>query len=307
MTQVLKVSKPGYDAITDNNPDHLYFSSEYNTLKYSATNGGITINIDLQNQGFYREVRQIAHNLGYKPFFKAYIKPSFIPSNGYFPAGFFSIIDSYSNGSFSAYVDDNNIYLVATGRNNDIITTITTPGTPGTPGGLGFSFNGFHLIYDGDYNVGNTVANTGQCTGLANVWCEDWLGLSHIWGDAKDMFGNASSADYDKIPYSAGNVPIVGDMVTFNSNVGGGAGHIGISTGSGNANNFELFSQNDPWGSNCHNVTYGYGNVIGFIRPRNQGSEGTGTPGGTTTVREPHHLQYSVDFKYKIFKNKLNL
>jgi hypothetical protein len=48
-------------------------------------------------------------------------------------------------------------------------------------------------------------------------------------------------------------------------------------------------------------------NIIGFIRPRNQSSGTPGTPGETITVRESHRIQYSADFRYKIFKNSLGL
>jgi len=302
MAQKIIISKPGFDALTETTPNRLIFSSDYNTLKYSLANGSASININTSNEGVYRTEISIPHNLGYKPFFKVYVISSFA-SGAYLPTGFFYIVDLYANAFFTAEVDNNNIYLIATGKNSDIVTTTFIPGSSG----LSESFNAFFNVYNGAYPVGNTPGNTGQCTGLVNVWCDDWLGLSHIWGDAKDMMAWARTHadninDYDVIDNTPTNVPQVGDMVCWNGNVGGGAGHTAIATGNGNVNEFETFDQN--WSPTyCHKVTHNYSNVMGWIRPRNQQGGG----GSYVTTREPHNLQYLVTFKYKIFKNSLGL
>ena len=67
MSQVAIVSKPGFDAVTELNPNNLIFSSEYNTLKYYQSG---TINVT--TAGTTAE-GTVSHNLGYVPFFIALV------------------------------------------------------------------------------------------------------------------------------------------------------------------------------------------------------------------------------------------
>lgn len=298
MAQKIIVSKSGYDAVTDTNPDHLVFSSDYNTLKYSLSNGSITLNVDTSNSGEYRVEREITHGLGYRPFFKAYVNPSFL-NTAYLPAGMFTFVDSNANGAFSVSVDTQKMYFVVTGRNTDDV--IFTPGGGGSS--LQGYFDTFFNTYNGLSNQGDTPQNMGQCTGLANLWADETLNLPHIWGHGKDMYANADPNYYDKIANTVDNYPSVGDIVCWNGNVGGGFGHVGVATGNGNANSFQSFDQNWSIAFKCQLEDHNYNHVIGWLRPKGFGEVG----GGDSISFQPHHLQYSVTFKYKIFKNKLGI
>jgi len=128
------------------------------------------------------------------------------------------------------------------------------------------TFKQFLSQYNGQQKVGNTPENKGQCVGLVSVWM-DTFSIPHVWGHAKDLYANAPLAYFDKIPNSETAVPKEGDIVMWNSNMGGGYGHTAISTGTGNVNTFEVFEQNNPLNSNCHLSTYpDYSNVIGWLR-----------------------------------------
>lgn len=41
----LRVAKPGYNAITDTNPQHFYFNSDYDTFKFIQTLSQLTITV----------------------------------------------------------------------------------------------------------------------------------------------------------------------------------------------------------------------------------------------------------------------
>lgn len=68
----LVIAKPGYSA-TDTDPDHLIFSSDYNTFKYYL-NGSFTVYIPASASAFTKENTIVTHNLGYIPFFTAFMK-----------------------------------------------------------------------------------------------------------------------------------------------------------------------------------------------------------------------------------------
>ena len=71
------VSKPTYP-VTDPNPSHLIFSSDYGTLKY-FTKGSFEIYIDGDLVGNLETVgiASIEHNLGYIPYCEVYMESSF--------------------------------------------------------------------------------------------------------------------------------------------------------------------------------------------------------------------------------------
>jgi len=66
----LVIAKPGYDAITETDPDNLIFSSDYNTFKYFK-NGSTPIYIPASVSVFTQENTIFTHDLGYCPFFIA--------------------------------------------------------------------------------------------------------------------------------------------------------------------------------------------------------------------------------------------
>ena len=116
---------------------------------------------------------------------------------------------------------------------------------------------------------GNTEVNFGQCTGLANLWIAE-LKLSHLWGHGKDMYANAKTSEYIKIPNSPNVYPVAGDIICWNGRTGGGYGHIAIVTESNaDEDTFTVFEQNNPLGSPPKITKYTkWTNVIGWLRPK---------------------------------------
>lgn len=73
MPQKIVISKPGYDALTETDPNNLIFSSDYNTLKY-FTSGSITLDISVGDISLYDEVDIVQHGLDFNPFFQVFVK-----------------------------------------------------------------------------------------------------------------------------------------------------------------------------------------------------------------------------------------
>jgi hypothetical protein len=69
----LIIAKPGYNALTETDPDNLIFSSDYNTFKYFL-NGSTTIYIPASASIITREDTIVTHDLGYYPFFVAFME-----------------------------------------------------------------------------------------------------------------------------------------------------------------------------------------------------------------------------------------
>jgi len=128
-------------------------------------------------------------------------------------------------------------------------------------------YQDFFNKYNGKGKIGNTVENKGQCVGLVSIW-SDTFNIPHTWGNACDLYANADSNYYDKIPNTPTGIPIVGDIIIWSSEYNDGPGHTGIATGKGNIDTFDCFQQNDPTGSVSHNKTYNYNFVTGWLRIR---------------------------------------
>ena len=128
--------------------------------------------------------------------------------------------------------------------------------------------NDFIKKYTG-VKCGNTDGNFGQCTGLAMLWTEN-LGLAHTWGNAKDIYNNAKTSDFQKIPNSPNAYPVAGDLMCWNGKTGGGYGHIAVVTESNaDEDTFTVFEQNNPLGSPPKISKYTKWNgVIGWLRPK---------------------------------------
>jgi hypothetical protein len=109
MTYKINISRTGYNALTDTDPNYLIFSSDYNTLKYN-TNGSVTLSGSwTTNPGddVKTYTKTVSHSLGYKPFFVCYV--NFVGNYNIIPYK-----ESYMTiGSeiASAWVDDNNMYF----------------------------------------------------------------------------------------------------------------------------------------------------------------------------------------------------
>jgi len=67
MSYKIVVSKPGYNVLTETDPDNLIFSSDYGTLKYHSS-GSLTIVVSSTANVFYSLTNNVLHNLGYLPF-----------------------------------------------------------------------------------------------------------------------------------------------------------------------------------------------------------------------------------------------
>jgi len=129
------------------------------------------------------------------------------------------------------------------------------------------TFEQFYNEYKGKPNVGNTAANKGECVGLSSLWMDNF-NIPHVYGHAKDLYTNAKTTDFAKIPNSPDAIVQKGDIVVWSAGFNGTYGHTGIATGKADINSFECFEQNDPLGSTPHNKTYNYAYVIGWLRPK---------------------------------------
>lgn len=120
MTYKLKISKPGYNAITETNNDNLIFSSDYGTLKYFIS-GSITLTVNFSDYydtytysgwpyTYYRheKIGVVYHNLGYYPFFIAYYSDISTGKNYLLPFEFDDV--NYFEEIYS-YVDTSKIYF----------------------------------------------------------------------------------------------------------------------------------------------------------------------------------------------------
>lgn len=128
-------------------------------------------------------------------------------------------------------------------------------------------YNGKSTDYDGSYGV--------QCTDLIKLYAEKVFGVkagSASWGNAKKYYTNTPSAlskITTKIKNTYSFVPKKGDIMVWDGNVGGGAGHVAICTGEGTTSYFYSYDQN--WGSKpMHKVKHTYDNVYGVLRPKDQ-------------------------------------
>ena len=87
-------------------------------------------------------------------------------------------------------------------------------------------YNGKSIDYDGAYGV--------QCTDLIKLYVEKVFGVlagSASWGNAKYYYTNTPAKLKNittKIANTASFVPKKGDIMVWNGNVGGGAGHVAI-------------------------------------------------------------------------------
>jgi len=110
---VLAVSKEGKNALTDTNPDNYNFHSNYNSLKYYNSGSIVMTNISSTTYG------TIAHNLGYTPFFVAFVNDLSV----YYSANAYAMVPYYLGsstipnpnrnlGAF-AYADSTNVYCKA--------------------------------------------------------------------------------------------------------------------------------------------------------------------------------------------------
>lgn len=68
----LKIAKPGYNVLTETEPNNLVYSSDYGTLKY-FTKTSVNVQIDANNDDIANK-GTCSHNLGYYPFVEVYVR-----------------------------------------------------------------------------------------------------------------------------------------------------------------------------------------------------------------------------------------
>jgi hypothetical protein len=104
MSKKLIITKSGYDALTNTNPDNEVFNSDYDTLKYNTSGY-----VDLVVSGSNAET-SIVHGLGYVPFFTCYVN-GFTPSGNeyHMTPGLFAGFGVYATAQ--SYADSNRLYF----------------------------------------------------------------------------------------------------------------------------------------------------------------------------------------------------
>lgn len=97
MSYTIRVSLPGYDALTDTNPDHfsLYADEDWILIKEEARGNGTVA---------LHGLATIAHNLGYIPLYLVYCE---IATNEYRIANCFDPLGS----GWRVYADTTNLYI----------------------------------------------------------------------------------------------------------------------------------------------------------------------------------------------------
>lgn len=73
MSYKIRVSKAGYNVLTETDVNNIVYDSDYDTLKY-YTSGDKTLSI---SSGSDEGETDVTHSLGYKPFFVAYLELDF--------------------------------------------------------------------------------------------------------------------------------------------------------------------------------------------------------------------------------------
>jgi hypothetical protein len=134
------------------------------------------------------------------------------------------------------------------------------------------SYEEFYGQWNGKYCEVSDPSNPNQCFDLAVAWC-DYLGIprtaiQHLY--AYQIYSSPTEPTYlnfYRIPNTPNATPKKGDMIVWDYSYNGGAGHVGIANGRADTSTLDVFEQNDPLKSVCHVKTYGYGSILGWLRP----------------------------------------
>ena len=108
MAYKIAISKPGFNVLTETDPNNLIFSSDFNTLKYDIS-GTVSFSMGGGGSMYYENTEEIVHNLGYVPFFWAEGRMNSDPS------GVYQILPIGSHGfdNVEVYADSTKIYCYA--------------------------------------------------------------------------------------------------------------------------------------------------------------------------------------------------
>ena len=122
------------------------------------------------------------------------------------------------------------------------------------------------------YN-GTTVGD-GECVALIKAYERDVLnfneffGISYAYQYFTDYTNNQGLQDhYDRYTLSDG-LPSPGDIVVYDSNTGGGAGHVSIVYQDVSNNGFTGFDQNWSVHHKCNIESHTYNHVLGYLKPK---------------------------------------
>ena len=120
----------------------------------------------------------------------------------------------------------------------------------------------------------NKFVDGGQCVGLASTYSRLYLKTPDFFNhNAKDVYQYAPDSLFIKIlnnPQDYNQHPEEGDIIIWNAWTGNPYGHIAVCSWTSNGNNFISYDQNWPAGSSVHRQYHDYGNVKGWLRPRNR-------------------------------------
>jgi len=121
----------------------------------------------------------------------------------------------------------------------------------------------FIARYLGNGLVGTNAVNTGQCTGLAMLWCKA-NGKPFTWANAKDLLDQADLTSYQVFRNGPFNSPPSGALVVWGSTWGNGYGHVAVVLAA-NVMHIGVFEQNNPSGASPLVSTHTYDGVIGWL------------------------------------------
>ena len=119
-----------------------------------------------------------------------------------------------------------------------------------------------------------TTIGSGQCVPLILQYEQDVLGLTPTpVGDAHEYYDNFYNTpflynNFDRITYDGTNMPQIGDIVVWNTNVAPPYGHVDIAYENITTSRFTSFSQNWTTPLICELINHNYVNVSGWLRPK---------------------------------------
>lgn len=112
------------------------------------------------------------------------------------------------------------------------------------------------------------VADYGQCTAVPHL-VQKLLGLPIVYGNAADIYDNASPEDYQKLGPNA--TPRLGDIVIWGQNAvinTGPEGHVALYEGPMGGGNFQSLDQNWPTRAFTQRVIHSKVGIKGYLRPK---------------------------------------
>lgn len=137
-----------------------------------------------------------------------------------------------------------------------------------------------------------------QCVDLINAYINEVLDnntkdYTEIIGtNAKDFNTKYDKDDFDWIKNTPDGVPQEGDIVVWNGNAGGGAGHVAIFI-TGDVNSFKSLDQNWSKVERVTLETHDYKNVSGWLRPK----KATNPPVSEHSEEDVHKLEIKDAFQ----------